>query len=63
MMAKKFKNEVTSVPEASGNTICLPKLYGKVAEFDYEKNECRNFDPGHESEDHWLETIRDYILY
>ena len=62
-MAKKVKNEVTSVLEASRNTICLPKLYEKVAEFDYEKNERRDFDPGHESADHWLETIREYILY
>ena len=62
-MAKKVKNEVTSVLEASGNTICPPNLYGKVAEFDYYKTESRDFDPGYESEDHWLETIREYILY
>jgi hypothetical protein len=54
MMAKKVKNKVNSVLEASGNTICLPNLDGKVAELAYYKTESRDFDPGHELEDYWL---------
>jgi hypothetical protein len=63
MMAKKVKNKVNSVLEASGNTICLPNLDGKVAELAYYKTESRDFDPGHELEEYGLETVREYILY
>ena len=33
-MAKKLKNEVTAVLEASGDTICLPDRDARVAELE-----------------------------
>ena len=63
MMAKKIKNTVNSVLEASGNTMSLPNLDAKVAELAYYKTESSDFDPGFELEDYWLETVREYILY
>ena len=47
MMAKKVKNNINSVLEASGNTISLPNLDAKVAELANYKTESSDFDPGH----------------
>jgi hypothetical protein len=61
MMASKVKNKVNSVPESSGETICLPDRDAKIAELAYYKAESRGFEPGHELEG-WLEADREFML-
>jgi hypothetical protein len=60
-MAIKIKNEVSSVLEASGETICLPDRDARVAELAYFKAESRGFEPGHELED-WFEAEQEFLL-
>jgi hypothetical protein len=59
-MAKKLKNKVTAVLDASGDTICLPDRDARVAELAYYKAESRGFEPGHELED-WLEAEQEFL--
>ena len=58
---KRGKNNDNSVPEAPGETICLPDGDARIAELAYYKAERRGFEPGHELED-WLEAEREFML-
>lgn len=60
-MAAKIRNKVNSVPEKSGETICLPDRDARIAELAYYKAECRGFEPGHELED-WFEAEREFMM-
>ena len=55
------KNEVSSVSEESGDTICLPDHDAKIAELAYYKAERRGFEPGYELDD-WLEAEREFKM-
>ena len=55
------KNKENSVPETSGDTICLPDRDARIAELAYSKAESRGFEPGHELDD-WLEAEKEYLL-
>jgi hypothetical protein len=55
------ENIINSVPEAPGETICLPDGDARIAELAYYKAERRGFEPGHEL-DAWLEAEREFLL-
>lgn len=60
-MATLVKNDVSSAPEASGNTIYLSDRDAKIAELAYYKAESRGFEPGYELED-WLEAEQEFMM-
>jgi len=58
---EQSENIINSVPEAPGETICLPDRDVRIAELAYYKAESRGFEPGHELDD-WLEAEREFLL-